>query len=219
MKKVRLFEQFTAINEAVVFGKKGIKAKAKEKVELAQIAYDKWGDSYLKTLEAMKSLTKTGKLPSYKEHIAVQGGEEQNNYDIFIGRNAALLAFEIEKVVKKYKKNEVAKSSAPAAGGWSGTMRSTIGGEIQGRANFNPGGRRNYVVAVTCGSGISGTIKDQMFQELYELMFIFDEYNSSDGGVMFNVESGSNYSTIGLACSEFQLSPKTANSVEGIINN
>jgi hypothetical protein len=219
MKKVRLFEQFATINEALAFGKKGIKAKAKEKVELAQIAYDKWGDSYLKTLDAMKSLAKTGKLPSYKEHLNVQGGKEQDSYDIFIGRNAALLAFQIEKVVKKYKEYEVDKSSAPAAGGYSGTMRSTIGGEIEGRANFNPGGRRNYVIAVTCGSGINGTIKDKMFQELYELMFIFDEYNSSDGGIMFNVESGSNYSTIGLTCSGYQLSPKTANSVIGIINN
>ena len=31
MKKVRLFEQFATINEALAFGKKGIKAKAKER--------------------------------------------------------------------------------------------------------------------------------------------------------------------------------------------
>lgn len=219
MKKVRLFEQFAAINEAVTFGKKGIKDKLKDKIRIAEIAVEKWGSSYEKTLAQVKAASKSGKLPSYKEPLMVQGDNSRDEYEIFIGRNAALLAFEIEKVVKKYKKNEVATSSAPAAGGYSGTMKSTIGGEIQGRANFNPGGGRNFVMAVTCGSGIDSSVRDKMFQELYELMFIFDEYNSSDGGVMFSHSSGSNYHTIGLTCSEFQLSPKTANSVEGIINN
>jgi hypothetical protein len=124
-KFVPMFEQF--ITEAASFGKKGIKAKAQEKVAIAQVAYDKWGDSYLKTLDAMKKLAKDGKLPSYKEHIRVQGGGEQDNYEIFQGNNAQKLAFAIEKVIKKYKKHEVEKSSAAAAGGWSGSMRSTIG--------------------------------------------------------------------------------------------
>jgi len=215
MKKVRLFEQF--INEAVQFGKKGIKAKAQEKVAIAQMAYDKWGDSYLKTLDAMKKLAKDGKLPSYKEHINVQGGDEQDEYQIFIGRNAALLAFQIEKVIKKYKKYEVEKSSTPAAGGWSGTMRSTVGGEIQGRSNFSNGSNR-YLIAVTCGKGIDGTVRDKMFQEIYELMFVYDEFNGSDGGVSFHYDSGSNYDTIGLRNSSYQLTDKTAKSIVGIMN-
>ena len=219
MKKIKLFEQFNPINEGVDFGKKGIKDKLKDKVNIAEMAVERWGSSYEKTLAQVKAAAKSGKLPSYKEPFMVQGDNPRDEYEIFIGRNAALLAFQIEKVIKKYKKNEVDASSAPAAGGYSGTMRSTIGGEIQGRANFNPGGGRNFVMAVTCGSGIDSNVRDKMFQELYELMFIFDEYNSSDGGVMFDYSSGSNYHTIGLTCSDFQLSPKTANSVEGIINN
>ena len=215
-KFVPMFEQF--VNEAVSFGKKGIKAKAQEKVAIAQVAYDKWGDSYLKTLNAMKKLAKDGKLPSYKEHLNVQGGEEQDNYDIFIGRNAALLAFQIEKVIKKYKKYETEQSSAPAAGGWSGSMRSTIGGEIEGRSNFSPGSRNSYVIAVTCGSGIDLTTKDKLFQEIYELIFVYDEFNGSDGGVSVNYESGSNYSTIGLTNSSYELSDKTAKSVVSIMN-
>ena len=217
MKKVQLFEQF--LNESVQFGKKGIKAKLEDKVRIAKIAVERWGNMYDKTLKQVEDAAKSGNLPSYKNPLMVQGDSEQDSYDIFIGRNAALLAFEIAKVVKKYKKYEVDQSSVGAAGGWSGTMKSTVGGEIQGRANFNPGGRRSYVVAVTCGSGIDSSVRDKMFQELYELMFVLDQYNSSDGGVMFNEESGSNYHTIGLTCGEYQLSNPTARSVEGIINN
>ena len=97
----------------------------------------------------------------------VQGDEKQDSYDIFQGRNAVQLAEKISKVIKKYKKNEVEQSSTGAAAGWSGTMRSTVGGTIEGRANFNPGGRRTYLIAVTCGSGIDSKIKDKMFQEIY----------------------------------------------------
>ena len=217
MKKVQLFEQF--LNESVQFGKKGIKAKLEDKVRIAKIAVERWGNMYDKTLKQVEAAAKSGNLPNYKNPLMVQGDSEQDSYDIFVGRNAALLAFEISKVVKKYKKYETEKSSTPAAGGWSGTMRSSIGGEIEGRANFNPGGRRSYVIAVTCGSGIDSSVRDKMFQELYELMFVLDQYNSSDGGVMFNYESGTNYHTIGLTCGEYQLSNPTARSVEGIINN
>lgn len=215
-KFVPMFEQF--INEAVSFGKKGIKAKAQEKVAIAQTAYDKWGDSYLKTLDAMKKLAKDGKLPSYKEHINVQGSGEQDDYEIFKGRNATQLAFEISKIIKKYKKNEVEQSSVGAAGGWSGSMQSTVGGQIEGRANFN-NGKNSYLIAVTAGKGISGSVRDKMFQELYELMFLFDEFNGSDGGVAIKFDSGTNYDTIGLKNSSYSFSNSTADSIRGILNN
>ena len=215
-KFVPMFEQF--VNEAVSFGKKGIKAKAQEKVAIAQMAYDKWGDSYLKTLDAMKKLAKDGKLPSYKEHMTVQGGGEQDDYAIFQGRGATQLAFAIEKVIKKYKKNEVEKSSTGAAGGWSGTMQSTVGGQIEGRANFS-NGSNSYLIAVTAGKGINGSVRDKMFQEIYELMFLYDEFNGSDGGVSFSFDSGSNYDTIGLKNSSYSFSNSTADSIKGILNN
>ena len=201
MKKVELYSTF--INEAVSFGKKGIKAKLEDKVRIAKIAVEKWGTSYDKTLKETEAAAKSGKLPSYKEPLMVQGDEAQDQYDIFQGGNANQLAEKIAKVIKKYKKYEVAQSSTGAAAGWSGTMKSTVGGEIQGRANFNPGGRRDYLIAVTCGSGIDSKIKDKMFQELYELFFVLDQYNSSDGGVMFDYSSGTNYSTIGLTNSSY----------------
>ena len=203
MKHVKLFESF--INEAVSFDKKGIKAKLEDKVRIAKIAVEKWGKSYEKILAKAEAALKSGKLPSYKEPLMVQGDSAQEDYDIFIGRNSVKLAENISKVIKKYKKYEVDQSSTGAAGGWSGTMSSTVGGEIQGRANFNPGGRRDFLVAVTCGSGIDSKIKDKMFQEIYELMFVLDQYNSSDGGVMFEHSTGTNYDTIGLVNSSYQL--------------
>ena len=215
-KFVPMFEQF--VNEAVSFGKKGIKAKAQEKVAIAQMAYDKWGDNYLKVLDAMKKLAKDGKLPSYKEHMTVQGSGPQDDYAIFQGRNANQLAFAIEKVIKKYKKSEVEQSSTGAAGGWSGTMQSTVGGQIEGRANFS-NGSNSYLIAVTAGKGINGSVRDKMFQEIYELMFLYDEFNGSDGGVSFSFDSGSNYDTIGLKNSSYSFSNSTADSIKGILNN
>ena len=195
MKRIKLFESF--INESVSFDKKGIKAKLEDKVRIAKIAVEKWGGNYEKVLAKVEAAAKSGKLPNYKEHLNVQGDEEQDEYDVFLGRNAVQLAEKISKVIKKYKKHEVEQSSIPAAGGWSGTMRSTVGGEIEGRSNFS-NGNTSFLIAVTCGSGIDRKIKDKMFQEIYELMFVLDQYNSSDGGVQFIHSTGTNYDTIGL---------------------
>jgi len=196
MRNVKLFESF--ISESVDFGKKGIKQKLEDKLSKAKMAVSKWGDSYNSMLKTVETALKTGKLPDYKEPFLVQGGEVEDEYDIFKGRNAVRLAYQINKVIEKYKKYETEQSSIPAAGGWSGTMRSTVGGTIEGRANFSPDGRRRYLIAVTCGGGIDSKIKDKMFQEIYSLLFVLDQYNSSDGGVFVNYQSGTNYSTLGL---------------------
>ena len=208
MKKVELFEQYISgsINESVSFDKKGIKAKLEDKVRIAKIAVEKWGGNYEKVLAKAEAALKSGKLPSYKDDLAVQGDDKQDNYDIFQGRNAVQLAEKISKVIKKYKKYEVEQSSTGAAAGWSGTARATVGGAIEGRSNFNPGGKRDFLIAVTCGGGIDRSVKDKMFQEIYELMFVLDQYNSSDGGVMFDYSSGTNYDTIGLTNTAYQMS-------------
>ena len=215
MKNVKLFEEF--VNESISFDKKGIKAKLEDKVRIAKIAVEKWGGSYEKVLATAEASLKSGKLPSYKEPLMVQGDDKQDNYDIFQGRNAVQLAEKISKVIKKYKKYEVEQSSTGAAAGWSGTARSTVGGAIEGRSNFNPGGRyESFLIAVTCGSGIDRKIKEKMFQEIYELMFVLDQYNSSDGGVMFDYSSGTNYDTIGLTNSSYQFG--NAPSLRDIMN-
>ena len=205
MKNVKLFEEF--VNESISFDKKGIKAKLEDKVRIAKIAVEKWGGNYEKVLAKAEAALKSGKLPSYKDDLAVQGDDKQDNYDIFQGRNAVQLAEKISKVIKKYKKYEVEQSSTGAAAGWSGTARATVGGAIEGRSNFNPGGRyESFLIAVTCGSGIDRKIKEKMFQEIYELMFVLDQYNSSDGGVMYAHSTGTNYDTIGLTNSSYSLS-------------
>tara|TARA_B110000208_G_scaffold57055_1_gene74898 strand:+ start:512 stop:1159 length:648 start_codon:yes stop_codon:yes gene_type:complete len=204
MKNVKLFEEF--VNESISFDKKGIKAKLEDKVRIAKIAVEKWGGNYEKVLAKAEAALKSGKLPSYKDDLAVQGDDKQDNYDIFQGRNAVQLAEKISKVIKKYKKYEVEQSSTGAAAGWSGTARATVGGAIEGRSNFNPGGKRDFLIAVTCGGGIDRSVKDKMFQEIYELMFVLDQYNSSDGGVMFDYSSGTNYDTIGLTNTAYSMS-------------
>ena len=204
MKNVKLFEEF--VNESISFDKKGIKAKLEDKVRIAKIAVEKWGGNYEKVLAKAEAALKSGKLPSYKDDLAVQGDDKQDSYDIFQGGNAVQLAKKISKVIKKYKKYEVEQSSTGAAAGWSGTARATVGGAIEGRSNFNPGGKRDFLIAVTCGGGIDRSVKDKMFQEIYELMFVLDQYNSSDGGVMFDYSSGTNYDTIGLTNSSYSLS-------------
>ena len=215
MKHIQLFEQF--VNEAVSFDKKGIKAKLEDKVRIAKIAVDKWGGSYENVLAKAEASAKSGKLPKYTEHLNVQGDEKQDNYDIFQGRNAVQLAEKISKVIKKYKKYEVEQSSTGAAAGWSGTMRSTVSGDIKGHANFN-NGLNSYLIAVTCGGGIDRSVKDKMFQEIYELMFVLDQYNSSDGGVMFSLDTGTNYDTIGLKNSSYSFNRGFADDLKNIMN-
>lgn len=216
MKHVKLFESF--INESVSFDKKGIKAKLEDKVRIAKIAVEKWGGSYEDVLARAEAAAKSGKLPNYKEHIYVQGDEVQDSYDVFQGRNAVQLAEKISKVIKKYKKYEVEQSSVAAAAGWSGTARATVSGDIKGHANFNSGST-SFLIAVTCGGGIDRSIKDKMFQEIYELVFVLDQYNSSDGGVKFNISEGTNYNTIGLQCSKYSFNSGMASKLENIMNN
>lgn len=215
MKHIKLFESF--INEAVSFDKKGIKAKLEDKVRIAKIAVDKWGGSYEKVLAKAEASAKSGKLPNYKEHLNVQGDSEPDSFDVFQGRNAVQLAEKISKVIKKYKKYEVEQSSVGAAGGYSGTMRSTVGGSIEGSANFN-NGSNSYLIAVTCGGGIDRSVRDKMFQEIYELMFVLDQYNSEDGGVQFSTDSGTNYDTIGLQCYSYSFNRAMADTLKNIMN-
>lgn len=215
MKKVKLFEQY--INESVVFGKKGIKAKLEDKLAIAKLAVEKWGDVYQKQLDRVEAALKSGKL-DHNNIFRVQGGEPETSYDIFIGNNAYKLAEQLAKVVKKYKKYEVEQSSRPAMAGWSGTMRSTIGGKIEGHANFN-NGSNSYLIAITVGGGIDRSIKEKIFKEVYELLFIFDEYNGSDGGVSIDLDSGTNYDTLGLKNSTYSFSKSVADSIEQIINS
>lgn len=214
MKKVRLFESF--VNEGkVAFGKKGIKAKLQQKLETAQIAIDKWGDSYQSVYDRLEKSLKSGKI-DYKNIFYVQGGMPLDSYDLFTKRNAVDLATQISKVINKYKKYEVQKSSAPAMDGYGNTS-ATIGGEIRAHVNFS-NGQKMYSIAVTVGGGVDKSIKDKIFQEVYELMFVLDQYNGRDGGVSISHDSGTNYDTLGIGHKNFDFNGSVANELDQILN-
>ena len=197
---MKLYESFNEfINEGIQFGKKGIAAKIKASLEYAEEqmeAGEVWYDKIVAKLEKMK--------PSnirYDKHMgdfARQYSPKRDDYDLFNPNYAKSLAKEIAKVVAKYKSKEVEQSSTPAAAGWSGTMRSTVSGDIRPRVNFN-NGSTSYIIGVTIGSGIDERTQDKIMQELYLLFFVFEEWNSNDGGIAFDYDHGSNYTTIGLS--------------------
>lgn len=212
MKKVRLFESF--INEAKVsFNKKGIKAKLQDKLTIAQKAIDKWGDSYQKMYDMVEKSLKSGKL-DYKNIFYVQGGEPLASYELYEKGNAFELATQIAKVVKKYKKHEVETTKVGAMAGYGSAM-STVGGSIRAHVNFS-NGNNFYSMAVTVGGGVDSSIKDKIFQEVYELMFVLDQYNGEDGGVSINYNIGTNYNTLGIGHSRGQFNGAMASQINSI---
>lgn len=216
---MELYESFNEfINEGVQFGKKGIEQRIKDSLEYAKhqaSAGERWYDKIIAKLETMK--------PSnirYDKHMgdfARQYSPKRDDFDVFNPNYAKSLAKEIAKVVAKYKPEEVEQSSTPAAAGWSGTMRSTVSGNILPRVNFN-NGSTNYIIAVTIGSGIDSKTQDKIMQELYLLFFVFEEWNSNDGGIAFDYDHGSNYSTIGLSNRRLGFSKGFAKLLEDIMN-
>ena len=196
-----------------------IKTKLKEKLDLAKTAIDKWGgDNYQNTYNEVEKYYKKGTLPDYSDYssLLVQGGEPKDNYTIFQGYNAFYLAEKVREVIEKYKKYEVKESSTGAAGGWSGTMRSTISGYIKGEANFSPG-RRYYLIGVKCGGGVNREIRKKLFNELYPLFFKYDEYNGTDGGVRVDLSEGTNYHTFGLVSDKYSFNRETAEKLNKIL--
>jgi hypothetical protein len=214
MKNLQTFDEFlneSQLNEALSFDKKSLKQKLKAKVEIAKKAVAKWNSqTYKDLLDSTEKAAKTGVLPgSYDKPWMVSGGERQQDFEIFNWSNSMSLAKAIAEVISKYKQHEVAGSSTPAAAGWSGTMRSAVGGGIDPRVNFN-NGKNSYLIAVTVGGGIDRSIREKIFTELYPIFFMLDEYNSQDGGVCVSYDSGTNYHTLGLECDLFRFNPGTA---------
>jgi hypothetical protein len=197
---------------------KALKEKLKEKLQLARMAVKKYESTiYKDILKQAEKAAKTGILPgNYKEPWHVQGGERQENgFQIFNGSKAIDLAKTVGEIVKKYKKYKVAESSIPAMSGY-GNLKSTVGGNIDSHINFN-NGKNNYLICVTVGSGIDSSVKDQILSELYPIFFMFDEYNGSNGGIMVNYDSGTNYYTLGLKCSFSEFSQSFADSLRQIM--
>lgn len=200
MKYTKLFEEF--VNEAKFsFGKKGIMQRAQEILDMAK-------DSGDKNLGFIEKIANSGNLPDYNQHVNINV-EKPDQYKILQGSNALLLAKEIKKVIKKYKKHEVVEERMQGrVVSRDGEVLKTFapGGTITGLANRHannlPGfeaGTGSYIIAVKCGGKINNSIKEKMFNEIYELLFVFNESNDIDGGVDIDTISGDDFSIIGLS--------------------
>ena len=197
MKNIKLFEEF--INEASLFGKKGIMQRAQEILAMAKDSKD---------LGFIEKIANSGNLPDYNQHVNINV-EKPDQYKILQGSNTLLLAKEIKKVIKKYKKHEVVEERMQGrVVSRDGEVLKTFapGGTITGLANRHannlPGfeaGTSSYIIAVKCGGKINNSIKEKMFNEIYELLFVFNESNNIDGGVDIDTISGDDFSIIGLA--------------------
>jgi len=203
MKYTKLFEEF--VNEAKFsFGKKGIIQRAQEILAMAK-------DSKDKNLGFIEKIANTGNLPDYDQHVNINV-EKPDQYKILQGSNVMLLAKEIKKVIKKYKKHEVVEERM------RGRIVSKDGkvlhefkpyGKIIGVANryamnlpffYNNANEPSFIIGVQCGDRIDNSIKEKMFNEIYQLLFVFNESNDIDGGVSIEVISYENdHSIIGLA--------------------
>jgi hypothetical protein len=219
MKKFHTYNEFLneSINESVKFTKSALIDKLKQKLSFAEKAVEKWGSHYEKQKANIEAAIKSGKINDESGVGLVQGGEYPSSFEIFQGNNAVDLAKELAKVIKKYRKNEVAASSIPAAAGWSGTARSTVSGNIVGSVNTNIG-NSIYLICIKIGGGISSTIRKQIMDEVYPLFYMLDDYHNSDGGVYVTTDSGTNYSTIGLKCSKYGFSREAADRLTKIMN-
>jgi len=226
MKRIKSYDEFlneSTINESVKFTKAGLIDKLKQKLEIAQMAIDKWGDSYVNSKTRIEASIKAGKVGPDSGVLNVQGGGIQDDYEIFSGRNSLELAEQLAKVLKKYKKFETESTSTPAAAGWSGNMSSTKSGFIRGVANnLSSGGYygfdRNFIIAIQIGGAIDSTTKKKIMEEVFPLFYMFDEYNNVDGGVSLTISTGSNYDTIGLTCSKYSFNKVGGERIANIIN-
>ena len=184
--------------------------KLYEKLEIAEMAIEKWGNGYEKQKERIQNIIDGKEKLDFKNPLLIQGDTAKENYDIFNSSNALMIASELNKIVKKYKKYEVSDSSIPS-GPDSTKFKATVGGDIRIVCNYTYSGgyyagNRNILIGIQVGSGIDKDIYDKIMQESYEVLFLMDQYNSSDGGVMTHYSHGTNWGMIGLACSKYSFS-------------
>jgi len=165
MKNIKPYEGF--LNEGIMFTKDALMNKLRQKLEIADKAIEKWGDSYKHKKQRIEDAIRSEIVGPDSGILNVQGDGPKDSYEIFSGSNATDLATEISKIIKKYKEHEVEASSVPAAAGWSGNMRSTVSGFIRGVANeYISGGYygtdKNFLLGVQIGGGVDKEIKKKL---------------------------------------------------------
>jgi DNA repair protein RadC len=198
--------------------------KLQEKLTISEKAINKWGGEYYDKVPQLIKDQIDGKTPfTYENYLMVQGDEEKDRYDIFIENNAIELAKKIKKIVDKYKNKEVSDTTVPSAPNSSSFMAS-VSGKIKLVVNFIQRGGyysrdKNVLIGVLIGNGIDSVTQKKIKQDIYEVMFPYDQYNSSDGGVMWFTKSGTNYDTVGLMCNTFSFSDSLAEKIINIFNS
>jgi hypothetical protein len=198
--------------------------KLQEKLTISKKAINKYGGEYYNKFPQLIKDQIDGKTPfTYENHLMVQGDEKKDHYDIFIENNAIELAKKIKKIVDKYKNKEVSNTSIQSAPNSSSFMAS-ISGKIELVVNFIHyggyySGNNNLLIGVKIGNGIDSVTQKKIKQDIYEVMFPYDQYNASDGGVMWFNTSGTNYDTIGLRCNTLQFNDSLAEKIENIFNS
>lgn len=185
----------------------------KNRIEKKDSEYDR---KLLKTLEEIKDGTRPLTL---KNHVHV-GEQKDGTYKVF--QDGQYIAKQLNKIIKKYKKYEADDSSTPSAPN-TGVFKAHISGKIWGivndylRAGYY-GVNRNYVIGVKIGGGIPLDINRKIKEEVYQVLFPYEEYNGGDGGVMIDDSTGTNYDTIGLACSKYSFNKGIAEKLLNVLN-
>lgn len=220
MSNFKKYDEF--LNEALKFNKAAIKNKWQEKLDYTiangeerGFSDEDWHKNLVKSIE--NAIKKRGL--KWDDHIPA--GKQVDRYAIFSGMNAYDVAKQLGKIVDKYSDNQVATTKTGAMAGYGNTS-ATVSGMVTGMVNevtYGSFGTANTVLlGIKVGSGVNRDIRNKIFQEAYEVLFLLDEFNGTDGGVKIHTVDGSNWGCIGLASSQFGFNDAMANKLKSIIN-
>jgi hypothetical protein len=220
MNNYKKYDEF--LNESLKFNKAGIKDKWKQKLDELIASGEEYGTSdedwHKNLVKTVEDAIKRGGM-KWDEHVPT--GAKVDKYAIFNGMNAYDVAKQLGKIIDKYSDNQVATTQTGAMAGY-GNTKATVSGMITGMVNeisYGSFGSHNTVLlGIKVGSGVKGDIKNKIFQEAYDVLFLLDEFNSTDGGIKIYTVDGTNWGCIGLASSQFGFNDAMANKLKSKIN-
>lgn len=220
MANFKKYEEF--LNESLKFNKASIKSKWQEKLDFVIANGEEKGwtneDWHKELVKKIEGAIKSGGM-RWDEHVPT--GDVVDKHAIFMGMNAYEVAKQLAKIIDKYKNNEVETTQTGAHAGW-GNTKAAISGMITGMVNETVygdyGSSQNILLGVKVGSGVNSSIRNKIFQEAYDALFLLDEFNSTNGGVKIYTVDGSNWKCIGLASSKLKFNDAFANKMKSIMN-
>lgn len=220
MSNFKKYDEF--LNEGLKFNKAAIKDKWQEKLDFVIANGEEKGwtneDWHKKLVKKIENAIKNGGM-KLEDHVPT--GNVVNQYAIFSGTNAYDVAKQLAKIVNKYSDNQVATTQTVAMAGY-GNTKATVSGMITGMVNEvsygSFGMAETVLLGIKVGAGVKRDVQNKIFQEAYEVLFLLDEFNGSNGGVKIYTTSGTNWGCIGLASSQFGFNDAMANKLKSIIN-